>query len=115
MTFVIRFLIRGYQWLISPILSWLAGPGAGCRFEPPCSHYFLGAVEVHGALHGSWLGLKRLARCHPWGGNGYDPVPAGSRAARKPGIRRSKSETTEERIRTDDETDSPAAGDGPRH
>jgi len=73
--FLIRLLIRGYQWLISPVLQLLTGAGGGCRFEPSCSHYFLAACEEHGALRGSLLGLKRLARCHPWGGQGFDPVP----------------------------------------
>jgi len=73
--FFIRFFIRGYQVVVSPALSFLAGPGAGCRFEPTCSHYFLRACEAHGAIRGSWLGIKRLARCHPWGGGGHDPVP----------------------------------------
>lgn len=72
---MIRFAIRAYQMLISPVLSFLTGPGGGCRFQPTCSHYFLEAVETHGALRGSWLGLKRLARCQPWGGKGFDPVP----------------------------------------
>ena len=83
---LIRVLIRGYQWFISPMLDWLSGgPGRGCRFEPTCSHYFLQAAETHGVLHGSWLGLKRLARCHPWGGHGFDPVPpARVFGARKP-------------------------------
>ena len=75
MKLVFRILIRGYQWLISPMLSWLGGPGSGCRFEPSCSRYFLEAVETHGGFRGAWLGIKRLARCHPWGGLGYDPVP----------------------------------------
>src|SRR3954462_10723471 len=73
---IVRFLIRVYQWTISPVLSWLGGPGSGCRFEPTCSAYFLQAVETHGVLRGSWLGLRRIARCHPWGGKGDDPVPA---------------------------------------
>ena len=72
---LIRFLFRAYKWTLSPLLTWLGGPGTGCRFHPTCSRYFLGAVECHGALRGSWLGLKRLARCHPWGGQGEDPVP----------------------------------------
>jgi putative membrane protein insertion efficiency factor len=64
---LIRLFIRGYQILISPVLSVLAGPGGGCRFEPTCSHYFLQAVETHGSWRGSWLGIRRLCRCHPWG------------------------------------------------
>lgn len=75
MLLIVRFLIRGYQWTISPLLSSVGGPGSGCRFEPTCSHYFLEAVEGHGVLRGSWLGLKRLGRCQPWGGKGFDPVP----------------------------------------
>jgi uncharacterized protein len=74
-------LLRGCIWIyqrtVSPMLSLLGGPGSGCRFEPTCSQYFLEAVEAHGVLRGSWLGLKRLARCQPWGGCGHDPVPLG--------------------------------------
>jgi hypothetical protein len=72
---LVRFLIRIYQWTLSPLLCLLCGPNSGCRFTPTCSAYFLEAVEAHGVLHGSWLGLKRLARCQPWGGSGHDPVP----------------------------------------
>ena len=71
----VRIFIRAYQLTISPVLSFLAGPGNGCRFEPTCSRYFLEAVETHGVLRGGWLGLRRLGRCHPWGGQGHDPVP----------------------------------------
>jgi putative membrane protein insertion efficiency factor len=70
---LVRFLIRVYQFTLSPFLHLLCGPS--CRFTPTCSAFFLGAVETHGVLYGSWLGLKRLARCQPWGGSGYDPVP----------------------------------------
>ena len=73
---LIRILVRFYQLTLSPLLVALAGPGSGCRFEPTCSEYLLQAVETHGALRGSWLGLKRIGRCHPWGGSGHDPVPA---------------------------------------
>lgn len=66
---VLRALIRGYQILISP---WL---GPRCRYYPTCSHYALEAIERHGALHGGWLGVKRLGRCHPLREGGYDPVP----------------------------------------
>jgi len=62
--------------MFSPVLAWLGGPATGCRFHPTCSQYLLEAVERHGVLRGSWLGLKRVARCHPWGGEGEDPVPA---------------------------------------
>jgi putative membrane protein insertion efficiency factor len=72
---LVRLLILIYQWTLSPFLRLLCGPNSGCRFTPTCSAYFLEAVEGHGVLYGSWLGLKRLARCQPWGGCGYDPVP----------------------------------------
>lgn len=62
-------LIRGYQLFISPVL-----PGS-CRYTPSCSAYAAEAVIRHGALCGGWLALKRLARCNPFGGWGYDPVP----------------------------------------
>jgi uncharacterized protein len=69
LTLLLRGLIRGYQLLISPVL------GPNCRYLPSCSEYAAEAVERHGALAGGWLAVKRLARCHPWGGSGYDPVP----------------------------------------
>jgi putative membrane protein insertion efficiency factor len=72
---LIRIFIRGYQLLLSPLLRALTGPGGGCRYEPSCSRYFLEACETHGVWRGSWLGIKRLGRCHPWGGQGFDPVP----------------------------------------
>jgi putative membrane protein insertion efficiency factor len=75
MLFLVRLFIRFYQYTLSPLLSLLGGPGSGCRFEPTCSAYFLEAIEMHGLARGSWLGLKRLARCQPWGGSGCDPVP----------------------------------------
>ena len=68
-------LVRAYQLSLSPLLSAISGPNGGCRFEPTCSRYFAQAVERFGAFRGSWLGLKRLSRCHPWGGEGFDPVP----------------------------------------
>ncbi len=67
--------LRAYQRWISPALHALSGPGSGCRYTPSCSQYCLEAVVRHGAAKGSWLGLRRLARCHPWGGCGPDPVP----------------------------------------
>lgn len=65
----VTLLIRGYQRFISPALP------PACRFTPSCSQYTLEAVTRHGVLRGGWLGLKRLARCHPWHPGGFDPVP----------------------------------------
>jgi len=62
-------LVRAYQWLVSPLLP------RACRFYPSCSAYAVGALERHGALKGSWLAARRLARCHPWHPGGVDPVP----------------------------------------
>lgn len=65
--------IRLYQRLA-------AGRPPTCRYWPTCSQYALEAVETHGAARGAWLAARRLARCHPWGGAGVDPVPEGGRA-----------------------------------
>ncbi|MBE6443915.1 MAG: membrane protein insertion efficiency factor YidD [Alphaproteobacteria bacterium] len=62
-------LIRFYQKCISPIL-----PNV-CRYKPSCSEYFIEALQMYGIFKGSYLGIKRILRCHPWGGSGYDPVP----------------------------------------
>lgn len=62
------FMIRAYQLGF----AWMPPT---CRFTPSCSEYTLQAVEKFGLLKGSWIGLKRIARCHPWGGSGHDPVP----------------------------------------
>ena len=62
-------LIKVYQWGLSPLI------GPKCRYTPTCSHYALEAFKKHGPLKGGWLAIKRIARCHPWGGHGYDPVP----------------------------------------
>ncbi len=61
--------VRAYRVVASP---WV---GHGCRFQPTCSAYAMDALERHGALRGGWLTLRRIARCHPCGGCGYDPVP----------------------------------------
>ena len=58
-----------YKYCISPL------PPPSCRFTPTCSEYAVEAIKKYGPLRGGWLALKRLARCHPWGGSGYDPVP----------------------------------------
>jgi len=66
---VFIFLIKVYQYAISPLL------GSNCRYSPTCSSYAIQAIQEWGPLKGSWLGIKRIGRCHPWGGEGYDPVP----------------------------------------
>ena len=62
-------LVWLYRLAISP---WL---GNNCRYAPSCSEYTMDALRIHGAFRGSWLAAKRIGRCHPWGGSGYDPVP----------------------------------------
>ncbi|HMW37917.1 MAG TPA: membrane protein insertion efficiency factor YidD [Saprospiraceae bacterium] len=70
---ILRWLVKGpvrlYQILLSPML------GKNCRYNPTCSNYMLQAVDEWGLFKGTWLGLRRISRCHPWGGSGDDPVP----------------------------------------
>lgn len=66
---LLQIPIHLYRWLLSPLL------GINCRYQPTCSRYALEALERHGAWRGSWLALRRIGRCHPWGGAGHDPVP----------------------------------------
>lgn len=74
------WIIRAYQLLVAPLL-----PGC-CRYYPSCSEYARQAIAEHGALDGGWLALKRILRCHPWGGHGVDPVPAATtKPAHAPG------------------------------
>jgi putative membrane protein insertion efficiency factor len=63
------FPVKVYQYLISPILP------QSCRYNPTCSNYMIGAIKEWGPLKGTWLGIKRISSCHPWGGMGEDPVP----------------------------------------
>jgi putative membrane protein insertion efficiency factor len=71
-------LIRLYQLTLSP---WL---GRQCRYEPTCSKYAAEAIERHGVRRGTWLAARRLGRCHPWSGSGYDPVPGDGLPVRRP-------------------------------
>ena len=75
-------LVKFYQIVLSPIKLAILGPGSRCRFQPSCSQYAVEALRAHGFLRGSWLALKRLLRCHPWGAFGPDPVPSPRRASR---------------------------------
>lgn len=66
---LLKMPIRFYQLCISPLFP------AACRYTPTCSQYAIEALTVHGPFKGSWLAIRRICRCHPWGGSGYDPVP----------------------------------------
>ncbi|HAR20572.1 MAG TPA: membrane protein insertion efficiency factor YidD [Cytophagales bacterium] len=66
---ILVLVVKFYQYSISPFLP------NSCRYNPTCSAYAVDALQKHGALKGLWLAAKRIARCHPWGGHGYDPVP----------------------------------------
>ncbi|MES2130780.1 MAG: membrane protein insertion efficiency factor YidD [Bacteroidota bacterium] len=68
MKFIPLAIIRFYQYSISPLLK------PSCRYTPSCSQYGIDAINKYGAFKGSWMALKRILRCHPWGGSGYDPV-----------------------------------------
>ena len=69
LAWVFSLPVRFYRLFLSPYL------GRSCRYAPTCSQYALEALETHGAFKGSWLAMRRIARCHPWGGSGYAPVP----------------------------------------
>ncbi|HEY8958513.1 membrane protein insertion efficiency factor YidD [Chitinophaga sp.] len=69
LSFPFIFLIKIYQWFISPLL------GSKCRYTPTCSQYGLEAFKKYGLFKGGYLTIKRILSCHPWGGHGYDPVP----------------------------------------
>lgn len=68
-SFPFILLIKFYQWVISPII------GPKCRFTPTCSQYGIDAIKKYGPFKGVWLTMKRVSKCHPWGGHGHDPVP----------------------------------------
>ncbi len=67
--FLVLLPVRFYRLFISPLIP------SSCRYTPTCSEYAVQAVQKHGPVKGTWLAIKRILRCHPWGGHGYDPVP----------------------------------------
>ncbi len=67
--FPFLLLVKGYQLLISPLFP------PSCRYTPTCSTYMIEALQEWGLIKGTWLGLRRISKCHPWGGHGHDPVP----------------------------------------
>ncbi|MCF6444249.1 membrane protein insertion efficiency factor YidD [Nereida sp. MMG025] len=73
LAFVFALPVRAYRAVFSP---WV---GHNCRYQPTCSAYALEALEQHGAIKGAWLTIRRIGRCHPWGRDGYDPVPKRNR------------------------------------
>lgn len=79
-------LIGFYQLFLSPLKYVLFGPNAGCRYQPTCSNYAIECFKEHPFHKAFWLATRRIFRCHPWGGFGYDPVPkreSGKRVERK--------------------------------
>ena len=71
---LILFALRAYKLTLSPLI------GRGCRYLPTCSEYAAEVLIGHGPVRGSWLAARRVCRCHPWGGSGYDPAPPGARS-----------------------------------
>ena len=69
LSFILVIPIKLYQILISPLI------GPNCRYHPTCSQYSIEAINKHGPFKGTWLDIKRISSCHPWGGSGHDPVP----------------------------------------
>jgi putative membrane protein insertion efficiency factor len=69
LAYPVAIIIRGYQLFISPALP------SSCRYIPTCSEYAIEALRKYGLFKGGWLAIKRVSRCHPWGGSGHDPVP----------------------------------------
>jgi len=87
--FPIIFLVKIYQWIISPLLP------QSCRYSPTCSVYMIEAIKVWGPIKGTYLGVKRILSCHPWGGHGYDPVP---KRKKKDSSKRGNNRSSEENL-----------------
>jgi len=73
-----QFVFKLYYWALSPLL------GNRCRYVPSCSEYAQQALQIHGVSKGLWLSGKRICRCHPWGGHGFDPVPGSGQESESP-------------------------------
>jgi hypothetical protein len=84
---ILILVVHFYRWTLSPAKTFLFGPLGQCRFTPSCSEYALEALQTHGPAAGSWLAVKRVCRCHPWGGSGHDPVPNMASGAKHPASR----------------------------
>lgn len=84
--FLLVAAIRAYRWTISPAQLFFFGSTGGCRFTPTCSQYAIESIGTHGSVIGGCLAVKRISRCHPWGGCGHDPVPENGRQKTKIGI-----------------------------
>lgn len=82
LSLALQGLVLLYRYLLSPVLP------HGCRFAPSCSLYAIEALQIHGAIRGGWLALRRIVGCHPWGGSGFDPVPPRGRALQNQHIAR---------------------------
>jgi len=67
--YILILLVKTYQVTLSPLI------GPNCRYHPTCSQYMIESIKKYGSFKGVWLGIKRIMRCHPWGGSGHDPVP----------------------------------------
>lgn len=75
--YILILPIKLYQWILSPLL------GSNCRYTPTCSHYSVEAIQEWGVFKGTWMAVKRIASCNPWGGFGDDPVPQNPKKKRK--------------------------------
>jgi putative membrane protein insertion efficiency factor len=82
---ILILVVRLYRWTLSPAKTFLFGPLGQCRFTPSCSEYAVEAIQTRGVASGLWLAVRRIRRCHPWGGCGHDPVPGAEITSQKSG------------------------------